>query len=219
MSIRPKDRFEAFKRDGFTCQYCGRKAPDVVLEADHIIPRAEGGGDELENLLTACWDCNHGKGARLLDDRAPAPHIAEQTALIKEREAQLRAYTAAKQAERETRDLVYNRVRNHWFDVWKEESLDRWHLPWENNLRFAIDKLGEEEVKDAMDITARKFRYVTSNAVRYFGGVIKTKVADIEGRITACTICGERMVLSRDEAREGIDGWYHVACKSETPEA
>lgn len=27
-------RFEVFKRDMFTCQYCGRKAPDVILEVD-----------------------------------------------------------------------------------------------------------------------------------------------------------------------------------------
>lgn len=31
-SISKKLRFEVFKRDGFTCQYCGRMAPDVVLE-------------------------------------------------------------------------------------------------------------------------------------------------------------------------------------------
>lgn len=29
--ISKKIRFEVFKRDGFTCQYCGRMAPDVVL--------------------------------------------------------------------------------------------------------------------------------------------------------------------------------------------
>ena len=31
-------RFEVFKRDSFKCQYCGKSAPDVVLEVDHIIP-------------------------------------------------------------------------------------------------------------------------------------------------------------------------------------
>ena len=36
-------RFEVFKRDSFTCQYCGVKAPDAVLQVDHIKPVAAGG--------------------------------------------------------------------------------------------------------------------------------------------------------------------------------
>ena len=35
-------RFEVFKRDSFTCQYCGRSAPEVVLEVDHIVPVSKG---------------------------------------------------------------------------------------------------------------------------------------------------------------------------------
>ncbi len=56
-------RFEVFKRDNFTCQYCGRKAPDVVLEVDHINPVANGGENDILNLVTSCRDCNSGKGA------------------------------------------------------------------------------------------------------------------------------------------------------------
>lgn len=48
-------------RDAFTCRYCGQKAPDVQLQVDHIHPRALGGNDEAENLITACFDCNMGK--------------------------------------------------------------------------------------------------------------------------------------------------------------
>ena len=33
-----KKRFEFFKRDKFTCQYCGKNAPDVILQVDHIEP-------------------------------------------------------------------------------------------------------------------------------------------------------------------------------------
>ena len=42
-ALSQKIRFEVFKRDSFTCQYCGRKAPDVVLQVDHIVPVAKGG--------------------------------------------------------------------------------------------------------------------------------------------------------------------------------
>ena len=66
MAISKKKRFGIFKRDGFQCQYCGRTPPQVVLEVDHIIPRAEGGGDVEINLITSCFDCNRGKGSEPL---------------------------------------------------------------------------------------------------------------------------------------------------------
>lgn len=59
--MKPKLRFEVLKRDRFTCRYCGRRAPDVTLEVDHVTPRAAHGSDELENLVAACFDCNRGK--------------------------------------------------------------------------------------------------------------------------------------------------------------
>lgn len=54
-------RFSIFKRDNFTCQYCGRKAPDVELWLDHIIPVCSGGDNRPSNLITACYKCNLGK--------------------------------------------------------------------------------------------------------------------------------------------------------------
>lgn len=60
-----KIRWEVLKRDNFTCQYCGRKAPDVVLHVDHKIPKSLGGTYSMENLITACFACNIGKSNRL----------------------------------------------------------------------------------------------------------------------------------------------------------
>jgi 5-methylcytosine-specific restriction endonuclease McrA len=54
-------RFFILSRDHFTCQYCGRKAPDVVLEIDHITPRSKGGTNATANLVTSCRACNNGK--------------------------------------------------------------------------------------------------------------------------------------------------------------
>lgn len=61
-----KTRFEVFLRDNFTCKYCGRKAPDVVLSIDHIHPKSKGGTNETKNLVTACVDCNREKGDMVL---------------------------------------------------------------------------------------------------------------------------------------------------------
>lgn len=59
-------RFEVLRRDGFTCTYCGRRPPAARLHADHIVAWSQGGETTLENLRTACSDCNVGKGARRL---------------------------------------------------------------------------------------------------------------------------------------------------------
>lgn len=67
-AIRKSVRFEVFKRDSFTCQYCGEKAPDVVLEVDHITPVADGGTNDILNLVTSCRECNAGKSDRRLSD-------------------------------------------------------------------------------------------------------------------------------------------------------
>lgn len=55
------------KRDNFTCQYCGAHGAGVVLEVDHIIPISKGGTSDMDNLITACLDCNRGKGSDLIE--------------------------------------------------------------------------------------------------------------------------------------------------------
>lgn len=52
-------RQNIFKRDGFTCQYCGT-TKDLTL--DHVIPKAKGGKTTWKNLVTACKRCNSRKG-------------------------------------------------------------------------------------------------------------------------------------------------------------
>ena len=68
VSISKKTRFEVFKRDSFKCCYCGKSAPEIVLEIDHIEPICKGGDNSIFNLITSCFDCNRGKkGIRLND--------------------------------------------------------------------------------------------------------------------------------------------------------
>lgn len=84
-----KLRFEVFKRDNFSCQYCGKAAPDVILHVDHINPVAGGGENDILNLITACQDCNLGKGARLLSDDTAVAKQRAQLADLNERREQL----------------------------------------------------------------------------------------------------------------------------------
>jgi len=64
VGISAKLRWQVFSRDNFICYYCGRKPPEVALEVDHRISVADGGSNDIENLITACVDCNRGKGAK-----------------------------------------------------------------------------------------------------------------------------------------------------------
>jgi hypothetical protein len=68
MSNQKKLRFEIFKRDSFVCQYCGSHPPKAILHVDHIVPVADGGENDEDNLTTSCAACNLGKGARSLKD-------------------------------------------------------------------------------------------------------------------------------------------------------
>jgi hypothetical protein len=58
-------RFNVLRRDNFTCRYCGRSSPEVVLHLDHAKPFSAGGECSEENLITACETCNLGKGAAI----------------------------------------------------------------------------------------------------------------------------------------------------------
>lgn len=89
-----KIRFEVFKRDSFTCQYCGAKAPDVVLHVDHIEPVAQGGTNNILNLVTACDDCNCGKGAVRLSDDSAIEKSRKQAELLQERREQIEMIAA-----------------------------------------------------------------------------------------------------------------------------
>lgn len=58
------NRRNLFARDRNQCQYCGRSFPTNELSIDHVLPRAQGGGDSWENLVCACIKCNARKGGR-----------------------------------------------------------------------------------------------------------------------------------------------------------
>jgi len=59
------NRREIFRRDHYTCQYCGRRGDHLTI--DHVVPRHLGGTHSWNNLVTACAECNHRKGGRTLN--------------------------------------------------------------------------------------------------------------------------------------------------------
>lgn len=60
-------RRNIYKRDRFTCQYCGAQPGSEELTIDHVLPRSRGGTSTWENCVLACTECNTRKA-----DRTPA---------------------------------------------------------------------------------------------------------------------------------------------------
>jgi 5-methylcytosine-specific restriction endonuclease McrA len=57
-------RRNLFKRDHWTCQYCGVQPGADELTIDHVVPRSQGGTSTWENCVLACVTCNKRKADR-----------------------------------------------------------------------------------------------------------------------------------------------------------
>ncbi len=70
--IQPKLTSQAvMERDGYTCQYTGKKFnkknAHKHLNIDHVVPRASGGKTVWENLVTSCRHINTAKDCKPLE--------------------------------------------------------------------------------------------------------------------------------------------------------
>ena len=60
----PFSRANIYARDRYTCQYCGQVFPTGDLTFDHVVPVAQSGRKDWENIVTCCITCNRRKGGR-----------------------------------------------------------------------------------------------------------------------------------------------------------
>ena len=114
--IKKSVRFEVFKRDFFACQYCGQKAPDVVLEIDHITPVAGGGDNDILNLVTACRGCNAGKSDRKLSESAVVDKRRSQLESLEERRQQLEMLYDWHRSLIDLNDQAVDLAESLWFE-------------------------------------------------------------------------------------------------------
>lgn len=172
-ALGKKTRFEVFKRDGFKCMYCGAHPPEAILEVDHIKPVADGGANDMDNLITSCFACNRGKAANSL--QAIPQSLAGKADEIKERESQLKGYHKVMEAKKDrlTREawVLMNMFRK------EQDSASR---DWMNSMRMFIDKLGYFEVLESMEIAMAKGSS-EDRTWRYFCGVCWNKLRKQEG--------------------------------------
>ena len=169
-SISKKTRFNVFKRDSFQCQYCGQVPPKVTLEIDHVLPVSKGGKSHIDNLITACFDCNRGKSDGLLTSVPMS--IVDKTELLKEKQEQVKAFEKLiKSIERKTQKDIDSVQRvlqtfheNMAFNECARNSVKR----------FLID-LPLHEVQGAME---KACIVITSphEAFKYFCGICWKKI-------------------------------------------
>ncbi|MBI4788176.1 MAG: HNH endonuclease [Chloroflexi bacterium] len=65
-------RRAVFRRDDFTCQYCGVQSNHLTI--DHVIPRHRGGKHAWDNVVSACDPCNRRKGGKTLKEAGLVLH-------------------------------------------------------------------------------------------------------------------------------------------------
>jgi hypothetical protein len=158
-TLSKKLRFEIFKRDSFTCQYCGAQPPQVVLEVDHIRPVAEGGGNEQENLITACDKCNRGKGKRTLGDRIVRPDADLMWLKTQQEIAELKRYQKAKRQKDKLLAGAVDSLIEYWYNI----SGLSW-APSEPLVRRLLANNAPEVVEKAFTVVGPKIK---SGRLRY----------------------------------------------------
>jgi len=158
MSKRPplskKLRFEVFKRDSFTCQYCGQSAPSVILNADHIHPVKNGGATDLLNLITSCFDCNAGKKDKLLSDDTAVKKQKAQLDELNERREQIEMMLDWRQGLQSLRDTELTAICDVWSSLTKTYLLSSYGI---ESAKKLLRKFGLTTMLDAMNIAAEYF--------------------------------------------------------------
>lgn len=171
MPISKKVRFEIFKRDGFQCQYCGKTPPEIVLEVDHIQPRKRKGKDNEENLITACFDCNRGKGCR--DLKIAPDSIVRKKEILKERALQLTGlYKLQEKIQSSIQEnIIKLSIKWERLSQNEKELTDHGKMQLKNLLR----KFTAYEIDEAMEISWGKPYVESDEKFSYMCGVLYTK--------------------------------------------
>jgi len=166
-------RFEVFKRDRFTCQYCGGKAPDVVLNVDHIKPVADGGTDDLMNLATSCWTCNSGKSDRAIADDSAVVLARNQADMIEERRNQVRMM-ADWQVELSRMDVETEAINDAFDRIAGRTLTDQG----KREMRNLVRKFGVQEVIAAVAIAYDQ--YPAETAYSKISGICRVRKMERE---------------------------------------
>lgn len=173
-SISKSIRYDVFARDGYTCQYCGAKPPDVLLVVDHRVPVSRGGGNDLMNLIAACQPCNQGKSAKLPGAFTPTPDADLQTLKMCQEQAEYELYLVSKADRDFMRKQTVKALQDHW-DLC---SGYQGYVPSEKILLGWLSRFGPDCIERGISIGFATGKLYSSDhrsvglAVRYISGIM-----------------------------------------------
>lgn len=147
-------RFEVLKRDKFTCQYCGKQAPDVILHIDHIKPVAKEGTNDIINLITSCGICNLGKSDKLLSDDSTLKKAKNQLDELQERREQLDMMMEWQRGLRTLSDDTTNEICRYWEELAPGFSVND---NGKAKIKQWVRKYSVAEITEAMDIASEQY--------------------------------------------------------------
>lgn len=163
-AISKRTRFEVLKRDAFTCQYCGKSAPDVILHLDHIKPVSKGGNNGIMNLVTSCQSCNAGKSNVELSDDAAVKKQQKQLTDLAEKHEQIKLMIEWRESIQNSEELLVKSVSE------LIESLLVTKSPSDHGemlIRKAIKKHGYQAVFDSVNESYAKSESIDDFSTRW----------------------------------------------------
>jgi len=182
VAISRRLRYEVLRRDGYTCRYCGAKAPDVKLNVDAVVPEALGGSHkDPTNLITACEACNGGKTSSNPD----APLVADVAERALEWAHAMRQAQAGMLADIEARGRDQAQFEQ-WWDSWgRGEGPSRTLIPkdpawWVTVNQLTAAGLPLPVLKDCIELAMTRRNVKDENKFRYMCGIAWNKVGDIQ---------------------------------------
>ncbi|MBB5035494.1 HNH endonuclease [Prosthecobacter vanneervenii] len=147
-------RFEVLKRDKFTCQYCGKAAPDVILHIDHINPVANDGDNDITNLITSCEGCNLGKSDKLLSDDSALKKAKSQMDKLQERREQLEMMMEWQRGLKSLANTTVSELCTYWEDLAPGYQLND---NGKNDIKKWVRTFSIPEITSAMDVAAEQY--------------------------------------------------------------
>ena len=152
-SILKSLRFDVFKRDSFTCQYCGRRAPDVALYCVHVNPSAESGGQTLATFTTACGDCKVGKVLDEDNDHSVLMRRLNRLTVLQEREEQAEMLAEWERERSNLDEVPVTRLDKQWIELTGYRLAEAGRA----KVRNLVKKYGAELVGEAMRTAAAEY--------------------------------------------------------------
>jgi hypothetical protein len=167
MDIEKSLKYKIFRRDNFTCQYCGKQTPKVVLNVDSLIPITSVSTNNETELITVCQDC--------CNERQAIP--------VNERQEQIEAYEKFLLERQKEQSIVIEELGEYWSLLCDNQyELNEHGL---ESLKKFLVHLVPFEIRESMDIAADKIPNENiGERFKYFCGICHNKIREKSGDTT-----------------------------------